>query len=105
MGSIGARKTYQIVLNLEYILAVELLCAAQAFDYRKPLRSSKILEACHNLVRNEIDHAEEDRIFANDIIIARDIIISKRLIELTYRIAQNGSINLKGPYYELFGIH
>jgi histidine ammonia-lyase len=104
MGSIGARKTYQIVLNLEYILAVELLCAAQAFDYRKPLRSSKILEACHNLVRNEIDHAEEDRIFANDIIIACDIITSKRLIELTYKIAQNGSINLKGPYYELFGI-
>ena len=104
MGSISARKTYQIILNLEYILAVELLCAAQAFDYRKPLKSSKILEACHNLVRDEIDHAEEDRIFANDIEVARDIITSKRLIELTYNIAQNEDINIKGPYYDLFGI-
>jgi histidine ammonia-lyase len=104
MGSISARKTYQIILNLEYILAVELLCAAQAFDYRKPLKSSKILEACHNLVRDEIDHAEEDRIFANDIEVARDIITSKRLIELTYNIAQNKDIDIKGPYYDLFGI-
>jgi len=104
MGSISARKTYQIILNLEYILAVELLCAAQAFDYRKPLKSSKILEACHNLVRDEIDHAEEDRIFANDIKVACDIITSKRLIELTYNIAQKEDINIKGPYYDLFGI-
>jgi histidine ammonia-lyase len=69
------------------------------------MKSSKILEACHNLVRNEIDHAEEDRIFANDIKVAHDIITSKQLIELTYDVAQNEKINLKGPYYDLFGIH
>ena len=105
MGSISARKTYQVIQNLEYILAVELLCAAQAFDYRKPLKSSKILEACHELIRNEIDHAEEDRIFANDIIIARDIITSKRLFQLTYDVSDKEGINLKGPYYELFRLH
>ena len=105
MGSISARKTYQIIQNLEYILAVELLCAAQAFDYRKPLKSSKILEACHGLIRKEIDHAEEDRIFANDIKIAHNIITSKKLLELTYSVAENEKINLKGPYYELFGLH
>ncbi len=105
MGSISARKTYQVILNLEYILAVELLCAAQAFDYRKPMKSSKILEMCHNLVRREIDHAEEDRIFADDIKVAYDIITSKRLIELTYEVAQQEEINLKGPYYDLLGIH
>jgi histidine ammonia-lyase len=105
MGSIGARKTHQIIQNLEYILAVELLCAAQAFDYRKPMKSSKILDACHEMVRTEIDHAEEDRIFANDIKIAHTIITSKRLLNLTYFIAEKEKINLKGPYYELFGIH
>lgn len=105
MGSISARKTYQIIQNLEHILAVELLCAAQAFDYRKPLKSSKILEACHELIREEIDHAEEDRIFANDIIIARDIINSKRLLQLTYDVSETEGINLKGPYYELFRLH
>jgi len=105
MGSISARKTHQIIQNLEYILAVELLCAAQAFDYRKPLKSSKILEACHELIRKEIDHAEEDRIFANDIKIAHNIITTKKLLELTYSVAEKEKINLKGPYYELFGLH
>jgi histidine ammonia-lyase len=105
MGSISARKTYQIIQNLEYILAVELLCAAQAFDYRKPLKSSRILEACHELIRNEIDHAEEDRIFANDIKVAHNIITSKKLLELTYSVSEIEHVDLKGPYYELFGIH
>jgi histidine ammonia-lyase len=105
MGSISARKTHQIIQNLEYILAVELLCAAQAFDYHKPLKSSKILEACHEMIRSNIDHAEEDRIFANDIKTAHDIITNKKLLELTYLIAEEEKINLKGPFYELFGIH
>lgn len=105
MGSISARKTRQIIENLEYILAVELLCAAQAFDYRKPLKSSKILEACHDLIRKKIDHAEEDRIFANDIKIAHQLITSKELLKLTYSIAEKEKINLKGPYYGLFGFH
>jgi histidine ammonia-lyase len=105
MGSISARKTYQIIQNLEYILAVELLCAAQAFDYRKPLKSSKVLEACHELIRDEIDHAEEDRIFANEIKVAHDIITSKKLLDLTYTVSEIEHVDLKGPYYELFGIH
>jgi histidine ammonia-lyase len=37
MGSISARKTLQIVDNLEKILAIELITAAQGFDFRKPL--------------------------------------------------------------------
>ena len=66
---------------------------------------SAIRDACHEMVRTEIDHAEEDRIFANDIKIAHSIITSKRLLNLTYSIAEKEKINLKGPYYELFGIH
>ncbi|MHA1987986.1 MAG: histidine ammonia-lyase, partial [Promethearchaeota archaeon] len=54
MGSISARKTLKIVENLEKILAVELLCAAQAFDFRRPLKSSKILEECHKYIREII---------------------------------------------------
>ena len=105
MGSISGRKTYQIINNLEYILAVELLCAAQAFDYRKPLQSGIIIEACHELIRDQIDHAEEDRIFANDIKIAHSIITSKALLDLTYEIAEKELINLKGDYHELFGVY
>ena len=67
MGSIGARKLLRVVNNLEHILAIELLCAAQALDYQRPLRSSDAVEGLHQRVRAVVEHTTEDRIFANDI--------------------------------------
>ena len=79
MGSISARKALKIIDNLENILAVELLCAAQAFDYRRPLKSSRILELVHKLIRNNISHAEKDRIFADDLKVARGLVASGKI--------------------------
>lgn len=79
MGPISARKAYQVVDNLEKILAVELLCAAQAFDYRRPLKSSQILEKVHELIRDHISHAETDRVFADDLQIAIKLIAEKKI--------------------------
>jgi histidine ammonia-lyase len=67
MGSISGRKVNRILDNLEYILAIELLTACQAIEFRKPLKSSAILEFAHELVRRYVGFAEEDRIFADDI--------------------------------------
>lgn len=82
MGSISGRKSLQIIDNLEQVLAIELLCAAQAFDFRRPLRSSESLEKCHEHIRAHIDHATEDRIFANDIEKAFQIIKSRELTQI-----------------------
>jgi histidine ammonia-lyase len=67
MGSISARKLNQVLENLEYILAIELMTACQAIEFRRPLKSSAILEAAHDYVRSYVSFAEEDRIFAEDI--------------------------------------
>jgi histidine ammonia-lyase len=83
MGSIGARKALRVIRNLEKILAIELLCAAQAFDFRRPLRSSPFLEQVHKLVREQVPFAEEDRIFSNDIETALRIIQDRSLVALT----------------------
>ena len=83
MGSISGRKALQIIGNLENILAIELLCAAQAFDFRRPLKSGPILEACHAHVRTKIDHADVDRIFADDIQKAHGIIAERKLSSIT----------------------
>ena len=82
MGAISARKTLKIVNNLEKILAIELLCAAQAFDFRKPLNSSVILEACHTQIRNKIPHIDEDVVLSDFIEIALNIIKSKELVKI-----------------------
>ncbi|MFY0607281.1 MAG: histidine ammonia-lyase [Cyclobacteriaceae bacterium] len=104
MGSISGRKLNQVIDNLENILAVELLCAAQAFDYRKPMKSSKILDACHEVIRAAIDHAEEDRVFADDILKAQQLVVDQSLINTAYKTASANNINLKGDFYGLFSI-
>lgn len=67
MGSISARKINQVLDNLEYILAIELLSACQAIEFRRPLKSSALLEFAHDYVRQFVGFASEDRIFADDI--------------------------------------
>ncbi|GAB1308473.1 histidine ammonia-lyase [Urechidicola sp. KH5] len=83
MGSIGGRKALRVINNLEKILAIELLSAAQAFEFRKPLKSSKILDEVHDEIRKHVSFAEEDRIFSYDIAKATDLIQNGSLLNLT----------------------
>lgn len=102
MGSISGRKALQIITNLERILAIELLCAAQAFDFRRPLKSGAVLEACHAHVRKHVDHAEEDRVFADDIAIAHKIIVSRELSAIANKVGQQ---DLESPFNASFEQH
>ena len=67
MGANAATKCYRVVKNLENILAIELLCAAQAVDFRRPKRSSKILEEFISEYRKEVSFNEYDRVLHEDI--------------------------------------
>lgn len=67
MGSISGRKLHQVLNNVEYILAIELLYAAQAVDFRRPLQSTPIMEKVHAMIRESVSFATEDRIFSEDI--------------------------------------
>ncbi len=67
MGSISGRKLNRVLDNLEFILAIELLSACQAIEFRRPLKSSALLEYAHSYVRDHVSFAAEDRIFADDI--------------------------------------
>jgi len=86
MGSISARKTLRIIENLEKVLAIELLCASQAFDFRRPLRSSKILEICHSYIRQGIPHVDNDVILSEYIEKSLEIIRSKELLKLIKQV-------------------
>jgi histidine ammonia-lyase len=63
----GALKLRQIVQNLEHILAIEMMCAAQGLDYRQPLQSSPAITRAHAKIRAVVPHLDEDRIPAPDI--------------------------------------
>ncbi|MFX1304497.1 MAG: histidine ammonia-lyase [Promethearchaeota archaeon] len=88
MGSISARKALKIVSNLEKVLGIELLCAIQAFDFRRPLKSSKTLEACYKYIREKIPHITEDTILSDYIDLATEIIRSKKLINIIQKFLE-----------------
>jgi len=67
MGSISGRKLNQILGNLEKILAIELMYAAQAIEFRRPNTCSDIIEENFKLIRSKVDKLEEDRILKPDI--------------------------------------
>lgn len=81
MGSISAVKLLQVMKNVEYVLAIELLTAAQALDYRAPLRPGRGVEVAHNYVRERIPHRESDYIFQDDLSPCMTIIRSASMQE------------------------
>ncbi len=67
MGMTGALKLRQIVEHAERIVAIELMCAAQAIECRRPLKSSPELERAVAAVRSVVPRLEQDRVLAPDI--------------------------------------
>ena len=67
MGSISGRKLNQILENLEMILAIELMYAAQAMEFRRPNQFSNIIEQNFKIIRQKVVKLEEDRILKDDI--------------------------------------
>lgn len=62
MGANAAIKLYQVVLNVERVLAIELFNAAQALDFRRPLKSSPAIERIHEAFRQEIPFIANDEV-------------------------------------------
>ncbi|OMP32309.1 histidine ammonia-lyase [Mangrovimonas sp. DI 80] len=67
MGSISGRKFNQILGNIEKILAIELMYAAQALEFRRPNTFSDIVEENFKLIRSKVAKLEDDRVLKDDI--------------------------------------
>lgn len=66
MGANAATKAYRVVNNIYAILAIELLTAAQALTFRRPLKTSPYLEAFVNNFRKVVPFIEDDRVLHVD---------------------------------------
>jgi histidine ammonia-lyase len=67
MSMSAALKLKQVVSNLEKILAIEFLCAAQGMDYLRPLKGGASVERAYQYIRSRISHVSEDRVLSVDI--------------------------------------
>jgi histidine ammonia-lyase len=104
MGSISARKLNRVIDNLEFILAIELMNACQAIEFRRPLKSSELLEFSHDYVRQFVSFAEEDRIFADDINKTATIIKDFSFVNKVNAFASSKGISLNEGFDDLFSL-
>ncbi len=80
MGSIAAQKCYRIMKNLENVLAIELMTAAQALEFLKPLKPGLGTSIAYNEIRKVINPLGNDRLLHEDVkkvakLIKEDIIL------------------------------
>lgn len=60
MGANAATKLHKIISNLRFIAAIELMNAAQAIDFRRPLKSSPYIESVMKAYREQVPFVEDD---------------------------------------------
>ena len=80
MGMTAALKARNIFENASYVVAIELLCASQGLDFRKPVRAGTGAEAAYKLVRSRIEHLKDDRILHNDVNTCRTMVLIGEVI-------------------------
>lgn len=66
MGANAATKCLRVMQNVEKVLAIELLSAAQALDFRRPKQSSSAIEQLMSAFRKEVSFNEHDRVLHHD---------------------------------------
>jgi histidine ammonia-lyase len=81
MGPIAIRKCGEILRNVRAVLAIEMMCAAQAFDFypgKKPGRATRI---AHDLIRSTVPFLKDDRVLYPDIEEIRKLLASNTILD------------------------
>jgi histidine ammonia-lyase len=63
----GGLKLKQIVENAEWVLAIELMTAAQGLEYRRPLKPAREVDRAFETIRKYVPRLGEDRVLSDDI--------------------------------------
>lgn len=79
MGATAALKLAQVHDHVRTVLAIELLCATQGLELRRPLRSTPVVEAVMAVIRRDIPAMMVDRPLSPDIAAMRALIDSGEL--------------------------
>jgi histidine ammonia-lyase len=87
MGAAAARKAAQVVTHLEQILAIELLCAAQALEFRGGMEMGRGTAAAYAAVRKTIPALGDDRVLAPDLESAAALVRSRSVLDAVERAA------------------
>ncbi len=81
MGTIAARKAARILENAAQVIAIEWLCAAQAYEFIKPLRLGKGTAPAVEILRQHVPALDEDRVMYQDLAVAKGLMLKGELLE------------------------
>ena len=87
MAMSAAWKLRRVVRNVQHVLGIELMCAAQGVEYRRPLRAARAVEDAITVVRELVAPLGQDRVLAPDIAALADAISSGRFTEVAMTAA------------------
>jgi histidine ammonia-lyase len=80
MATTAALRLHEMLDNTASILAIELLAAAQGLDFRKPMKSSEIINLHYEKIRSMVASYDKDRYFAPDIEIVKQMISNNEFV-------------------------
>ena len=80
MGTIAARKAYEIIRNVEYIVAIEMICAAQGVGFHKPLKPGIGVQQAYRTIRKYVKKLDNDKILYPDIEKIAELIRNEEII-------------------------
>ncbi|MBC7364662.1 MAG: histidine ammonia-lyase [Candidatus Aminicenantes bacterium] len=86
MGMTTALKTRQILDNAQAILGIEFIAAAQALDFRKPLKPSPAVQAAYEVIRKYVPFLEEDRPLYPDINKMKEVVQSGEIVAAVEKV-------------------
>jgi len=81
MGTIAARKCREVADNATHVIAIELLCAAQALDLFTNLKPGDGTLAAYHVIREHISHLDADRFLAKDVAAMAALMRSSQLLD------------------------
>ena len=81
MGATAARACREIVHNNEHVIAIELLCAAQAMDLFTNMKPGQGTIKAYKMIRDTVPHLEADRVLSKDIEAVVDLMRSGKILE------------------------
>jgi len=88
MGSISARKCFQVLKNVQNVIAIEILLACQGIDFLKPLKCGIGTNAAYRTVRKRIPTLSRDRILKNDLDKISELVLSGEILQNVERVVK-----------------
>jgi histidine ammonia-lyase len=92
MGSVAAMKLTEVIRNTESVVAIQLMAAAQALDFKRPLKAGKGNEAAHSVIRSKLEKLVDDRPLYPDIEIVTSLVRDGSIVQAVEKAV--GELNL-----------